>query len=99
ITSIRVQDTRKGTIIRVEHEGGIADFPADEFRRLVGRRKLRSWKPAVRHSGSNWIFSGKGFGHGVGLCQWGACGMAKEGYAWPSILRHYYPGAETIRVY
>ncbi len=36
---------------------------------------------------------GTGYGHGVGFCQWGARGMAEEGYDWEAILSHYYTGA------
>jgi stage II sporulation protein D len=35
---------------------------------------------------------GRGHGHGIGLCQWGAMGMAAEGRRFDEILRHYYPG-------
>ncbi len=42
-----------------------------------------------------WIsFFGGGNGHGVGMCQNGAIGMAKRGYSYAMILEHYYPGAE-----
>lgn len=34
-----------------------------------------------------------GAGHGVGLCQWGACGMAKKGFSHTEILKYYFPGA------
>ncbi|HKW14604.1 MAG TPA: stage II sporulation protein SpoIID, partial [Candidatus Krumholzibacteria bacterium] len=37
---------------------------------------------------------GGGNGHGVGMCQNGAIGMAKRGYAYDMILQHYYPGSE-----
>jgi stage II sporulation protein D len=37
-------------------------------------------------------FAGRGYGHGVGLCQWGAKGMAEQGYAARQILAFYYPG-------
>ena len=37
-------------------------------------------------------FSGAGWGHGVGMCQWGAKGMALEGFTYKQILHHYYPG-------
>jgi stage II sporulation protein D len=37
-------------------------------------------------------FEGRGWGHGVGLSQFGAKGMADRGYAYPQILEHYYPG-------
>ena len=42
---------------------------------------------------------GRGFGHGVGLCQWGAQGMAERGYSAKSILGFYYPGAKLYRAY
>lgn len=45
------------------------------------------------------ILSGKGYGHGVGLCQWGAVGMARAGKSYESILKHYYKGVEIERVY
>jgi len=37
---------------------------------------------------------GGGNGHGVGMCQNGAIGMARRGYAYDMILQHYYPGSE-----
>ncbi len=41
-----------------------------------------------------WLFSGRGWGHGVGLCQVGAYGMALRGHAYDEILTHYYTGVE-----
>lgn len=49
--------------------------------------------PAVFH------LHGAGWGHGVGLCQAGAVGMAEAGYAYPAILAHYYGGAVLKQVY
>jgi peptidoglycan hydrolase-like amidase len=46
-----------------------------------------------------WVFTGAGFGHGVGMCQTGAVGMAEAGHDYRSILRHYYNGADVRRVY
>jgi peptidoglycan hydrolase-like amidase len=40
-----------------------------------------------------WLFTGRGWGHGVGLCQVGAYGMALRGHDYAEILAHYYPGA------
>jgi SpoIID/LytB domain protein len=37
---------------------------------------------------------GKGWGHGVGLCQIGAAVMASQGYTYKEILQHYYPDTE-----
>lgn len=42
---------------------------------------------------------GRGFGHGVGMCQWGAIGRARAGRGYREILRHYYPGTELVKAY
>ena len=42
---------------------------------------------------------GKGNGHGVGMCQWGAMEMAKNGYHFEKILSHYYPGIKLQQMY
>jgi len=42
---------------------------------------------------------GKGYGHGVGLCQWGAIGMARAGKSYKTILKHYYKSVEIARIY
>ena len=42
------------------------------------------------------VFDGQGHGHGVGLCQWGARGMARDGAGPLEILRHYYPGTDVV---
>lgn len=44
------------------------------------------------------VFSGRGSGHGVGLCQWGAKEMAQRGYGFQAILSHYYPGTNLARM-
>lgn len=43
-------------------------------------------------------FTGRGHGHGVGFCQWGAAGQAKAGRSALEIIRYYYPGAGTVRL-
>ena len=43
--------------------------------------------------------SGRGYGHGAGMCQWGAIGRARAGQTWEQILTTYYPGAELVTVY
>jgi len=45
-----------------------------------------------------WLFTGKGFGHGVGMCQVGAYGMAQRGHTYREILTHYYTGVELGKV-
>ena len=45
------------------------------------------------------ILNGKGWGHGVGMCQIGAAVMGHQGYSYQNILTHYYPGAEIRQIY
>ncbi|MDT3696616.1 MAG: SpoIID/LytB domain-containing protein [Ignavibacterium sp.] len=49
-------------------------------------------------SNKNVLINGKGFGHGVGMCQWGAIGQSKQGISYKDILNHYYPGTEIILI-
>ncbi|CCQ94013.1 putative SpoIID/LytB domain protein [[Clostridium] ultunense Esp] len=46
---------------------------------------------------TNFIIEGKGYGHGVGMSQWGAQKMAESGYTFEDILKHYYNGVEIIK--
>lgn len=46
----------------------------------------------IKKKEDNFILSGGGWGHGVGLCQWGAIGMAKRGFDYKEILMHYFLG-------
>ena len=54
---------------------------------------MKSTLFAVAVDGESAHFAGRGYGHGVGLCQWGAKGMAEQGHAARRILEFYYPGA------
>lgn len=47
----------------------------------------------------NVIISGKGYGHGVGFCQWGAIGQSRQGIDYQTILNHYLPGIQIIKYY
>lgn len=49
--------------------------------------------------GQEWLITGRGFGHGVGLCQYGAEGMARTGATFEQVLMHYYPGARLEKKY
>jgi len=53
----------------------------------------------LRITGNLVSIVGRGFGHGVGMCQYGAEGMARQGKSAQAIVRHYYPGASIERAY
>jgi len=59
---------------------------------------LRSTAMTVTNSGDTVHFTTVGYGHGVGMCQWGAHAYALRGWSFQQILAHYYPGATLERV-
>ncbi len=67
------------------------------IRRLLGG--LKSTLFEVAREGDSFVFRGAGFGHGVGMCQMGAIGMASAGKAHDKILGHYYRGTHLHRLY
>ncbi len=76
-----------------------AQIKATELRKTLGYKRLKSTWFNVGIEGDAVVFAGRGFGHGVGLCQWGAKGMAEAGYNYKEILKHYYRHAEIGRMY
>jgi stage II sporulation protein D len=61
---------------------------------FVIERKLDSDGRAI-----SFVFTGRGWGHGVGLCQVGAYGLAKQGLTYAQILKAYYTGIELTKLY
>ncbi|MEO7273247.1 MAG: SpoIID/LytB domain-containing protein [Vicinamibacterales bacterium] len=64
----------------------------DAMSAAFGPRALRSTRFEVVRNGRQFLFSGKGFGHGVGLCQAGAVARVTAGADPRAVLAHYYPG-------
>ena len=63
-------------------------------------QKIKSTMCQVNDNGKSFIFTqGRGFGHGVGLCQYGALAMAREGKTYRQILDFYYPGSFPKKLY
>jgi stage II sporulation protein D (peptidoglycan lytic transglycosylase) len=85
--------------LAVEHTRGTTILKGTDFRRLVGYDVLKStlFVPVVVDGAVR--FEGRGWGHGAGLSQFGAKGMAERGYAYPQILAYFYPGSalSTLR--
>jgi len=71
-------------------------MPATAFRRAIGTSELYSHHFQVERDGTSWVFKGAGHGHGVGLCQWGARGLARSGKNFLQILDYYYPGSQVV---
>lgn len=65
----------------------------EDLRRTLGYDKIKSTLFSVQLNGAQVVFTGRGHGHGVGMCQWGASSMARSGRDFREILKHYYPAA------
>ena len=66
-----------------------------EFRKLL---TLRSTDFTIKEENDNYIITTKGYGHGVGMSQYGANGMAKENYNYKEILEYYYNNIEICKI-
>lgn len=87
------------TVLFTDTDGGRLLIDANDFRQAVGYVRLPSTRFKLRQDGGRIVFTGRGFGHGVGLCQWGGRGMAMTGANFERILLKYYHGAEIRRAY
>lgn len=76
----------------MDSDGTSHTIKGSNFRMAVGPDIIRSTQFTAEVLQDKVVFNGKGWGHGVGLCQEGACGMALKGYGAFDILRYYYPG-------
>lgn len=83
--------------VEVHDESHRATLSADELRRRLGYDKLKSALFNWTSDSDGIEFTGRGNGHGVGLCQWGARHLAKQGFDYQTILSHYYPSIRLAK--
>jgi len=91
--------TGRADRVAVETADGLQTFRGEEFRTAVGFTHLRSTWFVVERDGEAVRFLGRGSGHGVGMCQWGARSMSQAGHTWQEILQFYYPGMSIGEMY
>lgn len=86
--------TASGRVASIEIEGtkGRRRLSGRELRSIIGEATLRSTLFDVRAGEDSVVFVGTGRGHGVGMSQWGAQALAREGLAYREILEAFYPG-------
>lgn len=81
--------------IAVTTDKGTFTMSGNDFRIALHPEKIRSMLLTEMHRhGKGYTFAGRGWGHGVGMCQWGAKGQAEKNRSYPQILNFYYPGAK-----
>ncbi len=80
-------------------DGKSITISGKKFREIIGPNNIKSNLYNVIMKGYYFDLIGKGWGHGVGMCQWGAYNMAKQGYKYKEILQYYYPGTNIVKYY
>lgn len=102
ITSVEVlSKNRSGRADKIEAKddtGTVVVLTAKDFRQMFGPNDVRSTKFDISVQAGNLVLNGFGWGHGVGMCQWGAFGMSENGKKAEDILKFYYPGAEITTI-
>ncbi|HEY5617968.1 MAG TPA: SpoIID/LytB domain-containing protein [Vicinamibacterales bacterium] len=97
LRDVRVEErNRSGRAARLEVAGLVPGVIAgDQFRAAIGPVTLRSTAFSIEKGGNVLRFTGRGFGHGVGMCVIGAGRRAARGESMEAILAQYYPGLEV----
>ncbi|HEY0726970.1 MAG TPA: SpoIID/LytB domain-containing protein [Pyrinomonadaceae bacterium] len=94
--------SRRVTDLEIVGSNGTAHVRGGRIRSVLGLREQlfvidREYDDSGRIT--SFVFSGRGWGHGVGMCQVGAYGLAKQGWSYEQILKDYYTGIELTRLY
>ena len=105
ITDLRVVSrgsSHRVTDLEVIGTNGTAHVRGGRIRSALGLREQlfiidREYDDSGRIT--EFIFNGRGWGHGVGMCQVGAYGLARQGWSYEQILKAYYTGIEITRIY
>jgi stage II sporulation protein D len=96
ITIARRGESGRAVALRLDN----TEIGAEEFRLAVGEslgwNKIPSTWFEVSRQGDSFAFHGRGWGHGVGMCQKGAAAMAQQGKSAGEILQQYFPGTQAV---
>ena len=105
ITNVRVAErgsSRRAIDLELIGTAGTSHVRGGRIRSALGLREqlfVIERKLDSEGRASSFIFTGRGWGHGVGLCQVGAYGLAKQGLTYAEILKAYYTGIELTKLY
>ncbi len=94
-----IEQNKSGRVKKLQildRDGKAITISGKDFRSLVGPNHLKSNNYVVEMKGYYFNVIGKGWGHGVGMCQWGSFGMSTRQYKYKEILQYYYPGSYLV---
>ena len=91
-SAIREKLAKAAKEIIIKHSKGTLKLNSYTFRCAVSADKIKSTLiTGIERKNNSFIFKGKGWGHKIGLCQWGAKAMGDKGSSYKEILAFYYP--------
>lgn len=97
-TSGKTKSKGKETIV-IKYKKGTLSLNSYKFRTIVDPWLIKSTMiDSIKKKNNSFVFTGKGWGHRVGLCQWGAKVMAEEGVPYKEILEFYYPKTQIEKI-
>ncbi len=102
VDSIRKISFKKNNdrVISVEiiHNNGTINLTGNQFRLLFPPQKLKSTYFTAKKTDKTLVINGRGWGHGVGMCQWGAKGRSEKGIKYDDILKYYYKNIKFQKI-
>ena len=99
ISTTQLPDSPRNSLVLITDQDRLHTISATEIRKIFGYQNIRStWFNVGIENGAA-VFAGRGYGHGVGMCQWGAKGMDEGGNNYRDILKFYYSDAELMKTY
>lgn len=94
-----VPDKSQNSILRIYDGDKLKSLKKSRLRSKIGYRKAKSNNYKISKDKKGLFIAGSGYGHGVGLCQYGAYEMAKQGFDYKQILKHYFPNHTLRSIY
>ncbi len=92
--SAKLPSKRASTVTAAFADGTAQVIKADDFRKKFGYGRIKSAQFEVKSQIGGYVVKGRGFGHGVGLCQWGSKYLADQGRNYLQIIARYFPLAK-----
>ncbi|MFT6765556.1 MAG: stage II sporulation protein D [Alteromonas naphthalenivorans] len=98
IKTVKVTQKKAGFVkdIQINTLRGLLAFDSQDFYRLF--KEVKSYSFSVKKQGTKIAVNGKGYGHHIGLCQWGAREMVNKGFNYKKILEFYYPKTTFMKL-
>jgi hypothetical protein len=102
IKPVKLNDSGRVAEIEIVGTDGTSTLRGGQIKSALGMREtlfVVDTEIDSRGKVTGFVFTGRGWGHGVGLCQTGAYGLAKQGYSYKAILQKYYTGIRVQKAY